>query len=521
MPAEKQQDSVEAVVEPPPVPYSVFTKGQKYALIALCAYMTLASGLTATIYLPLINLLASQYGTSTQAINLTITLYVVFQGTSPSFWTPISQTWGRRPTFLTTFALYTLASMGLVVSYRTRSYAALITLRAIQSAGGSAVLSIAYGMMADVMVPAERGKFLGLAVSNLGPCIGPVLGGGAITASGNAIWCFWTLLIFGISVLIVVGVCLPETLRKIVGNGSVPARGIWRTWWAAGKDSVRKGGPKAAGSSRADEETPSAQVANTSGNQKTDNSAEPNGKGHLTFPNPFQSARLILYPDTFLVLMLAAFPYSLWYTMQTSIPQIYGADYGFSDLGVGLSYLAGGGGVIAGGLTNTRFLDWNYRTVARRAGLPVDRVTGDAVAGFPIEHARSRGSLRLLALSLLVVVAWGWAGAHPRRVPPAVPLVLQAYVGWKCTVLHQAYSALMVDIFPDRSATAAAANNIVRCALSAVAVAILQPLVEAIGRGWVFTIFGLVDGVGSAVMVLVLRRWGKQWRDRRASIGQT
>jgi hypothetical protein len=143
----------------------------------------------------------------------------------------------------------------------------------------------------------------------------------------------------------------------------------------------------------------------------------------------------------------------------------------------------------------------------------VDKERGDDISKFPIEHARSRGSIVILGFSTLVVIGWAWS--FERRVHPAVPLVLQAYIGWKATVLHQFYSTLIVDIFPSKSGPAAAANNIVRCTLSAVAVAVLQPLADAIGRGWTFTLFGLLDGVVGIAMVWALRRHGKAWRDKR------
>lgn len=122
---------------------------------------------------------------SAQAINLSITLYVVFQAIAPAFWAPISDTLGRRPIFLATFVIYGAASLGLALN-RT-SYVALLLLRALQSIGGSAVMSLAYGVAADISPHSERGRILGpmLASTNLGPCIGPVIGGGAILASGD------------------------------------------------------------------------------------------------------------------------------------------------------------------------------------------------------------------------------------------------------------------------------------------------------------------------------------------------
>ncbi|KAI0199804.1 hypothetical protein F4808DRAFT_461459 [Astrocystis sublimbata] len=60
-------------------PHSVFPNSMIVYLTFLLGYLSLASSLTATIYFPIIDLLAERYHTSVQAINLTITLYVVLQ----------------------------------------------------------------------------------------------------------------------------------------------------------------------------------------------------------------------------------------------------------------------------------------------------------------------------------------------------------------------------------------------------------------------------------------------------------
>lgn len=526
-------DDSEAGSFPAPIPYSVFTKWQKRYLTYLLGFLTLASSLTANIYLPLILLLAEQYHTSAQAINLTITVYVVFQGISASFWSPLSDVFGRRPVFIITFSLYTAASLGLALSQG--SYAALVVLRATQSVGGSAVLSLAYGVVADLVTPAERGSMLGpmLASGNLGPCIGPIIGGGVVM-TGQPAWCFWALVIFGGIALSLILWTLPETRRTIVGNGSVPPLGIWRTWWSLMVDWRRnrrqvaedseKGSKTPTSTEDSFDDTKSGDLNNEKDGGKSAGGVvieDPNkgatGKGRLIFPNPFVSLRLIFYWDTFLGLWLAASPYAVWYLIQASLPVIYGQDpggYGFKDIYVGLCYLAGGAGVITGGFICGKMMDRNYKHVAKKAGFSTNKSDNHNIHDFPIEEARSRFSLIILAVSACVLVGFAWAVQF--KVHPSVPLILQFYLGAKCTILHQVYSALVVDIFPEKPSTIAASNNIIRCALSAAVVAALNPLVSAMGRGWFFTMLAILDGGLCMICVIVLRRWGKHWRNKRS-----
>lgn len=136
---------------------------------------------------------------------------------------------GRRPVFLITFAIYLAASLGL--ARNEHSYTALLVLRSLQSVGGSAVISLAYAVIADISLPAERGKILGpmLAATNFGPCFGSVIGGGIVSATGQTQWDFWTLVMLGASSLMLIGWTMPETGSKIVGNGEVVLRGVWNT----------------------------------------------------------------------------------------------------------------------------------------------------------------------------------------------------------------------------------------------------------------------------------------------------
>ncbi|KAK8091675.1 hypothetical protein PG997_002036 [Apiospora hydei] len=466
------KNEFQAQTDPPAdgrLTYTAFSLTYRWYLTLLLGYLCLASSLTANIYFPLISLLAEQYHTSIQGINLTITIYVVMQGIAPSLFSPLSDTLGRRPVYIASFALYTAASLGLALSHH--SYASLVVLRALQSMGGSATLSLAYAVVADYAVHAERGRFLGpmMVATNVGPSIGPPIGGGAILATGDSRWAFWTLTIFGGSALSLILFTMRETNRKVVGNGAIPPKSMWRAWmdlsWHAASSSDGK--------------------ANSTQPKK----GCPTGKGNWVFPNLWRPVRILFHKDAATVLYSAASPYASWYTVTTSIPLIYGDVYGYNELVVGLCYLAGGGGILVGGLIAGRLMDWNYKYVARQSGCSVDKQAGDDMQKFPIERARSRGSYTLVLISMIGLVGYGWA--VERRVHPAMTLILQAVLGALATMLHQIYRALLVDIFPDMPGTADAASNICRCATSAALVAALQPLVDAIGRSWFFTFIGL------------------------------
>jgi hypothetical protein len=138
---------------------------------------------------------------------------------------------------------------------------------------------------------------------------------------------------------------------------------------------------------------------------------------------------------------------------------------------------------------------------------------GNKLGDFPIERARYRRIEPLVIGEILLVMGYGWAVHF--RVHPAVPLVLQFLSCAISTMLSHTAAVLLVDGFPDNSSSAYAAGQIARCGLSAVSAAVLQPLIDAIGRGWYFTAFGLFIGISSLCAVWVSRWKGKGWRQNR------
>ena len=372
------------------------------------------------------------------------------------------------------------------------------------------MLAIAYGVIADVCPPAERGAMQGFAIggSNLATCLGPVVGGLVALESAGFEWVFWSLVIFGGGVLLLIGMALPETARSVVGNGSVEVKGWRRTWWSilSGKRNNAK--------SRQDIED----VVRDNENERDvyTGSKVDKEKKKLKMTSPWACLRILFWKDTALVLWMSSSPYAVWYCVQTSIPLIYKDTYGFNELQIGLTYLTGATGVILGSYLNGKMMDRNYRVTAQSIGRTIDKVSGDDLGDFPIEKARAKGSCYLLTVYVCALAGYGWTVT--RHVHESVPLLLQFVLGILCTSFQQTFSALLVDIFPASPSTAAAASNTVKCVLSAAAVAVLQPLVGVVGRGWVLTILTAVSGGGGSVTAWMMVRKGMGWRRARLQI---
>ncbi|KAM0277354.1 hypothetical protein ACHAQH_005870 [Verticillium albo-atrum] len=308
-----------------PEPYTLLTPTQRILIALLVGLATMFSPLTANIYLPCLPLLQSSFATSLQLINLTITAYVVIQGIAPSIFAQLSEKLGRRPVYLITFTLFVVASAALA-AMPNESYAALLALRMVQSAGSSVSTSIGYAVVADIAPPAERGRILAPVVMmlNLGPVAAPIIGGPMCGRAGWR-WVFWFLTIFGAVFLVVIALFLPETNRKVVGNGRVRAS-------RAGRPFVRVLVPR----------------SETYVERKKPVYLSRWSRIRAHAPNPFRSVVLLFQKDSACVLFAAAIFYMMYYVSQASLPGLFRDAYGYSETEIGLCYLALGSGVFLG-----------------------------------------------------------------------------------------------------------------------------------------------------------------------------
>lgn len=152
--------------------YSVFTSAEKWCIVALVSYATWFSGLSSFIYYPAIHALSRSMSVSVDKINLTVTSYLAVAAVAPTLFGNFADMLGRRPVYMITLSLYLVANLAIALS---TSFPVLLGLRVLQALAISgmhfcpvfgpilirlATNSIAYGVIADIASPAERGSFV-------------------------------------------------------------------------------------------------------------------------------------------------------------------------------------------------------------------------------------------------------------------------------------------------------------------------------------------------------------------------
>lgn len=413
-------------------------------------------------------------------------LFKIFQGLAPTFVGGFSDSAGRRPAFLICFIIYMIANIGLALQ---SDYASLIVLRCIQSAGGSGTVALASAVAADVVTSAERGAYVGYAsiTTVLAPALAPVLGG-LLSQYAGWRWIFIFSFLLALAILIPFALFFPETCRKVVGNGSILPPRLNSTIPAYLREKrLSRAGDTYAFWAREQ--------------MKKDR--------RIRFPNPLAALVIMFNKQTGLIVICNALLFACFYAISTSLPEQMHTRYGLDDAKIGLMYLplAAGSGISA--FTTGLLLDANYRRHARKQGMPIRRNSQDDLSYFPVEKARLQVVFPLLLVGAVALIAYGWAMQHSVHI--AVLCLLMFVFGYTMFAGFNVMNILMIDTYPGKPATASAANNLVRCWLSAGASASVNPLIGVIGLGWTCSILAL-SWVIASPLLLVLMTKGPEWR---------
>lgn len=108
------------------------------------------------------------------------------------------------------------------------------------------------------------------------------------------------------------------------------------------------------------------------------------------------------------------------------------------------------------------------------------------------------------------------------RVPQPISIHSKSHLGGLAAssraaiilMVPQSLNTLLVDYWPSQSAAAQAANNLVRCELSAVGLAVLDIMIKRLGVGWCFVVLAVFHGLTFPVLLL-LQCKGLAWRQAR------
>lgn len=167
--------------------------------------------MTIDLYLPALPVMTEDLMTNTESMQLTLSVYMVGFALAQTFFGPISDRFGRKPTIIAGTSVYLVASVACAMA---TSVEQLIAFRLLQSIGAAAGPVVARAVVRDMFTREEAAKTYAVVttVTAIAPVIAPILGGVIVVWLG---WRanFWILTGFGATAMLLIILLLPETNR--------------------------------------------------------------------------------------------------------------------------------------------------------------------------------------------------------------------------------------------------------------------------------------------------------------------
>lgn len=129
-------------------PYTIFVASQRATVVVLLTSVGFLSPITGSIYMSGLTDVSRDLLVSQEMVQLSVTVFMIFQGISPLIIGSNTDKVGRRPVLIFSLVLYMAADIGIYfLPHATHSnkgavYAGLLILRAVQACGSASTVSI-------------------------------------------------------------------------------------------------------------------------------------------------------------------------------------------------------------------------------------------------------------------------------------------------------------------------------------------------------------------------------------------
>ena len=204
----------------------------------------------------------------------------------------------------------------------------------------------------------------------------------------------------------------------------------------------------------------------------------------------------------------ASITFGSLYLLNISLETTFSAPpYNFSRIIVGLTYIPGAVGYVLASFFGGKWTDSIMAREARRA----ERYDARGKLMYRPED-RMRENAWIAAILYPGALIWyGWTAE--RHIFWLVPLIANFFFGIGSMLIFSMATTMLTEFMPRKASSGVAVNNFVRNIFSCVGAVVAQPLIEAIGNGWLFTGVGVI-AASSSIVVWAMRRFGPRWKER-------
>jgi len=188
------------------------TKQRRLGLIFTSLMMTmLLASLDQTIVSTALPTITSDLG-GLNELSWVVTAYLLASTASTPIWGKLSDLYGRKYMLQSAVAIFVAAS---ALAGLSQNMAQLIGTRALQGIGGGGLMVLVMAVVADIVSPRDRGKYVGLfgAVFGVSSILGPLLGG-LFTEHLSWRWVFYVNIPLGVAAFLVLGAVLHLPVQR-------------------------------------------------------------------------------------------------------------------------------------------------------------------------------------------------------------------------------------------------------------------------------------------------------------------
>ncbi|KAL8960715.1 MAG: hypothetical protein Q9183_005418 [Haloplaca sp. 2 TL-2023] len=376
----------------------------------------------------------------------------------------------------------------------------LIVMRLLSGGAAASVQAVGAGTIADIWEVHERGH--AMSIFYLGPLMGPFLApiiGGVLAEKLGWRSTQWALAVYGGLLLLFLFFALPETLKDT-------------------RPPLEEPSGEAAADRPKLERTVSAKVLH----QRTKTLVKWFKRAFL---DPLKILLYLRFPAVAISVYYAAITFGALYLLNISLETTFAqAPYNFGTIEVGLTYIPNSLGYISASLFGGRWTDKIMAREAKRAKRydekgklvyrPEDRMRENAwIAAFLYPSAliwygwtAEKGIIWIVPVRSLLLCK------SINRANLILQLIANFFFGVGTMLIFAMVTTMLTEFMPRKASSGVACNNFVRCSFSCIGALTAQPLISAIGDGWLFTGVGVIT-LASGSVIWAMRKFGPRWRE--------
>ncbi|KAH6870433.1 major facilitator superfamily domain-containing protein [Alternaria rosae] len=467
-----------------------YARQTKWLLTFIVAFCAMAAPMGSAIVMPVLQEISVAFNATETVTNMSVAVYMLSMSIFPLWWSSFSERLGRRTIYITSFILFVLFA---ILSAISSSIAMLIVFRVLSGGAAASVQAVGAGTIADVWETKERGRAMGIFY--LGPLCGPLFApiiGGALGSGLGWRSTQWFLVIYGGLTLIFIIFALPETLHRKEKPSADPT--------ALPNNDAGKEQNTTLGRS----------TTRASTVQKTKSILL-----HLRhiFIDPLRIIAWLRFPPVLLTVYYASITFGCLYILNISIQSTFAAQpYSFSTLIIGLLYIPNSAGYLLASLFGGKWIDSIMHREARKAGRYDDR-------GKLIFHPEDRMKENAWIAAILwpsALIVYGWTAE--KGIHWIVPMISNFFFGIGSMLIFALVNTMLTEFMPRRAASGIALNNFLRNIFSFTGAVVAEPILSAIGNGWLMTILGIWSVVTGCMALYAMGRWGEKWREAMVKV---